>query len=236
MERNGEQDGRLSPFRYDLIMVAASRDAILQRITQTAIDSCRKEGNVNVILIETFQRTNYRGVDLLIEYKGMFNYNRALNMGIREAKGDIFILANNDLIFLPGWSTIGYTMRDNGYLSACALSNDPRQRAYPEGDHCFENYVVGHGMAGWCIFADHNLFTKIGELDESYVFWWSDNAYADQLIGNGIKHALICNVRVNHLVSYTLNRVSRRERKEYTRMIYAKRKEILKINPKNIQT
>jgi hypothetical protein len=102
-------------------------------------------------------------------------------MGLKYRKSDIQILANNDIIFKPGWSKIGGIMRVNGYLSASALSNDKRQLCYRRGPYAYEGYDIGFHLSGWCIFCDSQLWNKIGWLDETHLFWFSDNAYASQL-------------------------------------------------------
>ena len=190
---------------YDLIMVVASKDRELVQMTQRAIDSCLADGaNVNVILIETYVITQYQNVNKVIYYDEEFCYNRCLNYGLKYAKNDIVILANNDIIFEKGWSTIGETMMKNNYLSASALSTDPRQRAFKKGNYAYEGYHIGMHLTGWCIFAQRKLFDIIGKLSEGVNFWYSDNLYAEQLKKAGIVHALICNVSVLHLTSRTL--------------------------------
>ena len=218
--------------KYDLVIVVASQDHELIRMTQAAIDSCLADGaEVNVIVVETFKRHNYRGANKILIYTGEFNYNHALNLGIKEAEGDVVILANNDIKFEPGWSTIGQTMIDNGYLSASALSTDPRQREFIRGDYAYEGYLIGIHLCGWCIFCQRKVFEKIGKLDESVVFWYSDNMYAKQLKRAGIKHALICNIEVLHYTSQTLSKKRHSERNYLT---HAQGKRILKVDPENI--
>jgi len=219
--------------KYDLIIIVASKDEDLRRMTQAAIDSCLADhADVNVILVETFKECEYHNVNKLVNYEGEFNYNRALNLGLKDAEGDIAILANNDIIFQKGWSSIGHTMQANGYLSASALSADVRQKAFKRGDFAYEGYLVGFHLTGWCIFVDRKIFKKIGKLDETFNFWYSDNAYADQLIKNKITHALICNVTVLHYVSRTLAKEKADIR--YL-MTHAERKKLFKHNTENIQ-
>ena len=213
---------------YDLIMVVASKDAALIDMTQAAINSCLADGaDVNVIIIETYQRTMYRNVNKTIMYSGEFCYNKALNMGIEAGNADIVIMANNDIIFEKDWSIIGHIMQHQNYLSACALSTDPRQKVFKRGDYAYEGYLVGLHIAGWCIFAQRKLFEKIGKLDESVNFWYSDNVYASQLMAAKIKHALICNVSVLHYTSQTLIREGHKRRQQLT---YAQRKKISQFN------
>lgn len=200
---------------YDLIIVSQSKGNLIQ-MTQNCIDSARRDNaDLNIIVVETGNPYKY-DVDKRIEYNGEFNYNRALNIGLKYAKSDIQILANNDIIFHEGWSLIGPVMKANNYLSACALSEDHRQSSCKQGYHAYEGYKIGVHMAGWCIFTDKLLWEKIGKLDESYKFWYSDNVYAKQLITAGIKHALICSVRVDHLGSQTLSQLPRSTQRLYT--------------------
>lgn len=200
---------------YDLIIVSQSAGKLIQ-VTQNCIDSARKDAvKLNIIVVETGNPYKYK-VDKLIEYNGEFNYNRALNLGLKYAKSDYQILANNDIIFYPGWSKIGDIMKANDYLSASALSTDIRQRYCKRGDLAYEGYTIGFQLAGWCIFTAKELWKQIGPLSEKHKFWFSDNAYAGQLIEKNIKHALICSVQVDHLESQTLNRMPRHTQNLYT--------------------
>ena len=207
---------------YDLIIVSQSIGNLI-KITENCIVSARQDDTkLNVIIIETGNPYKYKA-DKIIEYEGEFNYNHALNLGLEYAKSDIQILANNDIIFKPGWSKIGDIMQANEYLSACALSNDGRQQWFKRGDLAYEGYSIGYQLVGWCIFTDKNLWDQIGKLDETHMFWFSDNAYAKQLQDKGIKHALICSVQVDHLGSATLAMQDRRIQSIYT---YAQGKSI----------
>ena len=106
---------------YDLIIVTQSSGDLI-KVTQNCIDSARQDNaDLNIIIIESGQPYKY-DVDKIIQYNGEFNYNRALNMGLKHSKGDVHILANNDLIFHPGWSQIGELMKVNDYHSASILS------------------------------------------------------------------------------------------------------------------
>jgi glycosyltransferase involved in cell wall biosynthesis len=194
---------------YDLIIVSQSTPALIP-VTQRCIDSAREDmAELNIVVIETGQPYKYN-VDKIIEYNGEFNYNRALNMGLKYAKNEIHILANNDLVFHPGWSKIGDLMKANGYHSASCATGDIKQ-----GECLYEGYSIETILAGWCIFIDDYCLEKIGQLDETMSFWFSDNLYACQIKAAGIKHALFCNCRVDHLVSQTLRKQPSRIRRQY---------------------
>ncbi len=199
-------------------MVVASRDKALIDMTQRAIDTCLADGaEVNVILIETFAEHKYRGVNKLVLYDEPFNYNHCLNTGLKYRKNDIQILANNDLLFLKGWSEIGDVMKENGILSASALSESPQHRLMKKGYYAYRGYEVGLFFTGWCLFQDAKVWDKINKLDERFEFWYSDNIHAEQLQKAKIEHWLLCCAQVNHVTSQTLNKVDRQTRTRYIR-------------------
>lgn len=201
---------------YDLIIVTQSKGDLIQ-VTQNCIDSARQdEPNMNVIIVETGNPYKY-DVDRIIPYNGPFSYNRALNLGLKYAKGDVHILANNDLIFHKGWSVTGDAMKRNGYHSASALSQDPRQSHFQRGDFVYEGYSIGQHLTGWCIFADQFCIQEIGKLDDAVSFWYSDDLYACQLKAAKIRHGLFCNVQVDHITSATLRVQSSSIQRQYQR-------------------
>jgi len=203
--------------KYDLIIVACSSKARLIAMTQRCIDSASQDNaDMNVIIVETHPMLHsYPGCNI-ISYSGKFNYNKALNIGISHAKGDVFILANNDLIFFPGWSEIGDLMVVNGFESASVISSDHIKKGLQQGDYIYAGYNIGWNLTGWCLFVTRKCIETIGSLDESFQFWHSDNVYADQLKANGIRHGLFCNIRVDHLTSATLRTIPMRLQRRYT--------------------
>lgn len=217
--------------KYDLIIIAKSSNKELIQVTQNCVNSARADSvDMNVIIVETSGNIiKYDSVDQVIRYEGDFCYNRALNLGLKYAEGDVYILANNDIVFLPGWSKIGPCMKINGFDSASALSSDHRQKYLKRGDWIYEGYEVGKYLTGWCIFVTRKCIEQIGQLDETFDFWYSDNIYADQIIKAGIRHGLFCNVQVNHIVSATLRTVPPKVRKQYSYDNTAKYKLIRKI-------
>lgn len=218
--------------KYDLIIVSKSTGG-LKDITQRCIDSASQDGaDMNVIVVETSgQKVDYDAT--IVYYEGEFNYHRALNQGLKHASGDVYILANNDIIFYPGWSVIGEQMITNGYDSACAWSSDVRQKDCKQGEWIYPGYIVGKHVTGWCIFLTKECYQKIGQLDESVKFWYSDNIYADQLQSKYLSHGLFCNIRVEHMTSQTLKTLNLNQQREYSsgqQRRYAERKRIYKVS------
>jgi hypothetical protein len=197
---------------YDLIIISQSTGSLSQ-VTQRCIDSAREDcADLNIIVVETGQPFKY-DVDKIIEYNGEFNYNRALNIGLVYAKKEIHILANNDIVFQKGWSKIGDLMKANDYHSASCISG--HQSQFQRGDLVYEGYQVGYILTGWCLFVDDYCLQKIGKLDETVSFWFSDDLYAWQIKAEGIKHGLFTNCFIDHLASQTLNKQSSRLQRYY---------------------
>jgi hypothetical protein len=197
---------------YDLIIVSQSSPSLIP-ITQQCIDTARVDGaDLNIIVVETGQPYKY-DVDKIIEYNGEFNYNRALNLGLKHIKNEIHILANNDIIFQKGWSQIGELMKSNDFHSASAISGHLTQ--FQRGDLVYEGYQVGYILTGWCLFVDDYCLQKIGKLDESVSFWFSDNLYACQIKAEGIRHGLFTGVQIDHMASKTLVRQPSRTQRHY---------------------
>jgi hypothetical protein len=227
---------------YDLIIVTQSNGNLIG-ITQQCINTARTDGaDMNVILVETGQPYKYEGVDKIIEYNGVFNYNRALNMGLKYVQNEMYILANNDLIFQPGWSKIGDLMKINGYHSGSCISGHLTQ--FQRGDLVYEGYQVGYILTGWCLFVDKYCMDKIGKLDETVSFWFSDNLYACQIKAAGIKHGLFTNCQIDHMASQTLNKQPSRLQRQYQigelhkfnqrAIYYAQRERLYKADTANI--
>lgn len=195
---------------YDLIIVTQSSPSIIP-MTQNCINSALADTkDINVIIVETGQPYKYDNVNKFVEYNGAFNYNRALNLGLKYVKGDVYILANNDLIFREGWSKLGELMKSNDYHSASAVSGNQA-----DGNHIIEGYHIGTILNGWCIFLDKFCLNEIGKLDETCNFWYSDNLYGCQIKAKGIRHGLFTNCRVDHMVSQTLKKQPSRVQRQY---------------------
>lgn len=202
---------------YDLIIIAKSSTKALIDITQNCINSARADdADLNIIIMETEAVVPYERVSQTIFYDGDFNYNKALNLGLKYAIGNVHILANNDIIFHPGWSIMGYQMIENSYDSASALSADRRQSGFQRGNYVYDGYSIGKHLTGWCIFITSEAYSKIGKLDESFEFWYSDDIYADQLRAAGLRHGLFCNVQVDHITSCTLSTLTPNLQRRYS--------------------
>ena len=195
------------------IFIACSKSDYHRQITNNAIASC----GVDSLVVETFSKVPYKVRTLF--WNTDFNYNACLNYGILNTDSEYIALCNNDLVFTKGWESIIETMKRYEVLSACPFSEYSSHRhGYKADGTVHFGYQVGSEMLGWCIVVHRDIFSIIGKLDETYSFWCSDNAYADQLQSHGLKHLLDCGSIVNHIrgESKTLNTLTRSQYHRYT--------------------
>lgn len=221
----------------DVIIVSWGRDEKFRRMTQQAVDSAKKD-EVNVIVVEQQKGVIYKGC-MVLYYDFDFNYNRCLNLGLKECKGRYVALCNNDLKFEKNWSRNLIRVLEMGYDTVCPYCpRSHKWRGVEGGNWLYEGFRMGYEFIGWCIMGRRELFEDIG-LNEKIEFWYSDNYMAEVLKFNKKKHALVGNSIVEHLDlgSKTLNSLEGKKKRELTskqkrifdkerRVLYAKRKRI----------
>jgi len=195
-----------------IVMVADTTHSTLRFMTQKAIESCIASESVDFDIIIVDGNRNSIGFQnaKTVTYDFDFNYNKCLNLGINYTKpeNDFIALCNNDLLFKPGWATRIQETMGNEYLSACPF-NCPTltcRNYVPHHEAFKEGYRVEKEILGWCIVIRREVLDRIGKLDESCKFWYSDNVYAEQLKRAGIKHILVYESQVTHLKNKTLHK------------------------------
>jgi len=189
-----------------IVIASYAQSEYHKGLTLKAIKTAKECGISDIVVVETMPGVTFDGVTNILYPQGeKFNYNKCLNIGISAAKEQYIALCNNDVEFHKGFERIADYMSYNDLLSASPYTQYAHKHLFKRGDHMVYGYRICIEMAGWCIVINRDILPLIGgKLDETYLFWWSDNAYADQLIKAGIKHALLCNVSVDHVQSATL--------------------------------
>lgn len=161
----------------------------------------------NIFLIETdsTKEFEYPQENVKVIQPGLeFNYNKFLNIGLKECKSDWILISNNDTIYHKGFIERMFDIYNfnNEILSMSPMDDDWKWHAnFDRNIDFFYGYRTSFEVAGWSILINKSVFEKIGEFDEQFSFWYQDNDYANSLIKNNIKHALVTNSKVTHLVS-----------------------------------
>ena len=190
---------------YDLIIVSKSDKEKYQKLTQQTIDTClatRQGHRVNVIVVETSGKLfPYKNVNHNILFTQEFNYNACLNLGLKKAKYNIHLLANNDLIFNKGWADIASIMVRHRIYSASFWGQWTQNQF--EKDKVYEGYGISEEVSGWLIIAHKRLIKRMGGLPTKHKFWYSDNDYIERVKELKEKHCLFTHARIEHIESQT---------------------------------
>jgi GT2 family glycosyltransferase len=172
-----------------------------------SLNSSTKDFKFNILLIETestkeykYDQDNVKVIQPGIE----FNYNKFLNIGLKECKNEWVLISNNDTIYHKGFidKLIEENNKDKDLLSMSPMDDGwHRHKIFDKSNKVHYGYRTSYEIAGWSILVHRSVIEKIGGFDEQFKFWYQDNDYANCLKLNGIKHALITDSKVTHLLS-----------------------------------
>ncbi|MBW6490993.1 MAG: hypothetical protein K0B15_07330 [Lentimicrobium sp.] len=202
----------------DVIIPANSKDYMSLITTAASIRSLRSSSSniqFNVIVVEQNKPTSHPLADKVLNYDFDFNYNKVLNLGLKNSSAKYALLCNNDLIYHTGFFEALLQVFRTGYKS---LSPTNPLRSLYTHKPIVEGYGVNHDLMGWCIAVERDMIERIGYFDEGVSFWYSDNLYADQLKHHNIKHARVTNSFVFHIGSgsSSLRNLTPEQKAEYT--------------------
>jgi len=197
----------------DAIILSNSSDLAHYGLTSRTINSLRVSdhcNDVDIIVVESqsildFQTNGflYPGCKI-IHPKESFGYNKFLNIGIDQTDPDSewILICNNDLFFTKDWLSEAKKIIEK-YPDIRSFSpRCPNWHLHqnPSGD-IVEGYTVSKEICGWCILLHRDIIDECGLFDEQFDFWYQDNDYAMTLESFNIKHALMNNSKVYHMVS-----------------------------------
>lgn len=197
--------------KFSLIVLSKTDQQSTFDMNVECIDSFVKSAisahvDYEILLIESNKNSNYQynfQYLKIITPKDEFSFHKFLNIGVKHATGDYYILSNNDVVFDINWlvETNNVLQHNPKLLSVSPL--DPKANSLPKDTLKNNNYIVGYQiqkhLTGWCIVAHKKVFKAIKQLDERFGFYYADNDYAMQLQKYNIKHALVTKAIVHHL-------------------------------------
>lgn len=194
----------------DVIILSNATSQKLFRMTQQSVDSCRATAGVpvRVIVVEQTGHT-YTGAET-IHNSGAFNYNRFANEAIQTGTSEWVVIANNDLIFHPGW--LSKLLETNYPVMSPRNPKDSRQKNVAVNLSGYDNFI---NFSGWCYMMKRSIWEDIGGLDECVDFWCSDDVVIEQLKKIGVPPMVVSSSTVEHLASQTLARASDKQNLMY---------------------
>lgn len=194
----------------DVIILSYAKNDSIVKMNNDCINSLNFSSDThkfNILLIETestkeykYEQKNIRVVQPKID----FNYNKFLNIGLKECKNDWILISNNDTIYHKDFLEfmLEANQKDNTILSMSPMDDGwHRHQLFDKTKKIYYGYRTSYEVAGWSILVNNSVIKKINGFDEQFTFWYQDNDYAKSLEINGIKHALITDSKVTHLLS-----------------------------------
>jgi len=193
----------------DVIILSYAKDENIIKMNNDCINSLLNSTtnyNFNIILVETDDSKHiYEQKEVTVLQPNLkFNYNKFLNIGSKECKNDWVLISNNDTLYHKNFLEKMFEAHnyDNEILSMSPMDDDWHlHKNIDKNIQIYYGHRVPYEITGWSIFLHKSVLKKIGDFDEQFDFWYQDNDYSNSLIKNKIKHALITNSKVTHLVS-----------------------------------
>ncbi len=203
--------------KIDIVFLSDTKDNTIWEMNINCINSLIKSEKSeligDIILVESNRTATFLYPDpvKVIVPDSLFNFNKYLNIGIRECKSEFVALCNNDIVFYENWFSEILKVKERcpEIKSFSPIDYDyvgtPKTK-YPETEAYYLGYDIRTIITGWCIVIERSLFKKIGLLDEKFDFYYSDNDYSMTLRKYNIKHAMVPRAHVKHLGSINTER------------------------------
>lgn len=164
----------------------------------------------NVVIVESNAdftgKWTYQHEARIITPNEPFNYNRFVNIAMKECDADYICISNNDVLFSPGWMSEIISCAEKNKEVASFSPFDPNAKFQAEaikGKDVAIGYRVRSELVGWCLVMKKSIKKFIYPLDENFDYYFQDNDYSYTLRRNNIQHALVAKSIVNHLENMT---------------------------------
>jgi GT2 family glycosyltransferase len=192
----------------DIVILSYSANPALKKQTEECLKSLfdseeNSEEIFNVIILESQDGVVWEGYPNTKTYipPKPYGYHKFMNFGRKLGNSPYVCLCNNDLIFEKNWATemlkAASELPDVFSFSPLCPKTQPLYGILPNsGNHI--GYQIRKEISGWCIFQRREIYEKIGDLDESFTHWFSDNDYSLSLYEKLIKHCLVSSSIVEH--------------------------------------
>jgi len=213
-----------------------------KKYLKVCLDSLRKQNfkNFEVILIDNgsedesieFVKNNYPEIKIIALQENM-GFSKAVNIGIKEARGDYIALLNNDTEIHPDWlKNLRLALAGNQKISFCAskmLSFNERDvidsagdrysiskdrcliyrigRDQKDGPRFNQSKEVFSARGGAAIYRKE-LFNEIGLFDEDFFISYEDVDLSFRAQLAGLKCLYVPSAIVYHIGRVTVNKIN----------------------------
>lgn len=209
----------------DVIILSYVKNDSVLKMNNECIDSINnstKNHTFKIYLIETNKDRKFEYSQdnvVVIQPDEEFNYNRFLNIGLEYCKNEWVLISNNDTIYHENFID---KMIEANEFDKDLLSMSPMDDKWHTHEKLDKNIKIYYGfrtsyeVTGWSILVKRSVIDQIGGFDEKFKFWYQDNDYAMTLIKHKIKHALITDSKVTHLLSRSHDFIEKSKKHEMT--------------------
>lgn len=183
----------------DVVILSKASTPALREMTQRAVDTCVGNAGapIRVVVIEQVPGVYYDNAVTLLR-EDPFSYNQFANQGAASGSAPWIMVANNDLVFEPGW--LSPLLAAGNPVVSPLCPNDKRQRGLVVNQRGTQ---IGTHFSGWCFAITRDLWERIGGFDEDFTFWCADDAVVQQVLALGVEPMVVPASRVLHLGSVT---------------------------------
>ena len=192
------------------------------RETVKSLHDSETDFKFNVVIVESNKKIKEMFGNRLYDIKAKFvippvpnfNYNLFLNIGLRESKNEFVLITNNDVIYFKNWFTEIKKQfdKDSKLLSASPLDRKWARHSLDYFDGKEQIYIgnrVSQEFTGLSFVLNREVFEKIGSFDETFDFYYQDDDWVQLYKMFNIKHGLVYNSNVHHLLSQSLEVVEK---------------------------
>jgi hypothetical protein len=192
----------------DIIILSNTANVQLYSTLKACITSLKESKNIipRIILIESNKKLKNKKEDLKLPVDVFyvpddesFNYNKFQNYGLNFVESDYICFSNNDVVYQDDTlSTLVKYLQKYDSVSPWEKHYSPR---YFKERGIYEGYITRQYVTGWCFCTTKKTIAAIGgQFDERFSFWYADDDYANLLKQHNLKHALVGDTTVLHLV------------------------------------
>lgn len=174
-------------------------------------------GNIEVFLIESNKKSNYvyDANVLVVVPQQDFNFNKFLNIGIKNSNNQYVALCNNDIIFQDGWFREILKVKCKQPKIVCFSPIDRNYNTmsldkFPNSQDFYIGWENKSHFSAWCFVLDKKIFSVIGELDEVFNFYSADDDFLMTLRKYALDNALVTKSQVKHLSQQVTKKIDKK--------------------------
>ncbi|HEC64293.1 MAG TPA: glycosyltransferase family 2 protein, partial [bacterium] len=153
----------------------------------------------------------------VLQNKKNSGFAKAVNLGIKNATGDLILLLNNDChMDNASWLTTMVNTLENDKLDMTAPAGGRMNKKWEYIDEVRTKGVEFTYLPGFCLLIKREVFDKIGNIPEYFgAGFWEDNLFCYRAKRAGFKLGISENVGINHLPHSTFKEAGIDIRKQY---------------------